>query len=316
MTPRVSATAAGSATCSLHVRWWYQSRSASTATRAISSMPAVSSHVACAPGNRVTTGVRMPSFMARRGLALLAGEEGAVGDDVLLHLGGAGADRRVALERVQARPRAAVDGVGPALGEEPRRSEQVDGELGERLGQVAPLELGERDLGPVLLALDDLGERPVVEQLRVLDVRERPGDPLADLGIAQGVRVGRLGGGDHGAQVGGHRDREPGGADTLVAERSHRDLPPLVFLAQTPVRWDAHVREPDLVEELVAGDVTDGTALDPRCVHVDDERGDALVLGAALDGAWVGPEEEEAPVGEVCGRDPDLLAVDDVLVAV
>src|SRR5256885_1831399 len=144
--------------------------------------------------------------------ALLGGEWGAVGDVVLRPLGSAGAVRRVARERVRARPRATVDGVGPALGEEPRRSEQVDGELGERLRQVAPLQLGERDLGPVLLALDDLRERPVVEQLRVLDVRARPGDPLADLGI--------------------------------------------------------------------------------------------------------GPEEEEPPVGEVGGRDPDLLSVDDVLVAV
>src|SRR2546430_15722129 len=110
-------------------------------------MPAVSSHFACARGNRVTTGVTTPSFMGSTSAALLAGQQGAVGDDVLLHLGGAGADGRVALERVQARPRATVDGVGSSFGEQPRRSEQVDSELGERLRQVAPLELGERDLG-------------------------------------------------------------------------------------------------------------------------------------------------------------------------
>ena len=62
MAPRASATSAGSATCSLQVRWWYPSRSASIATRAISSMPAVSSHWACARGSRVTAGVTMPSF--------------------------------------------------------------------------------------------------------------------------------------------------------------------------------------------------------------------------------------------------------------
>src|SRR5918995_3926130 len=247
---------------------------------------------------------------------LLAGEEGAVGDDVLLHLGGAGADRRVALERVQARPRAAVDGIGAALGEQPRRSEQVDRQLGERLSQVAPLQLRQRDLGPVLLALDDLGQRPVVEELRVLDVRERPGDALTDLGIAQRVRVGGLGGRDHRAQVRRHRDREPGGADALVPERAHRDLPALAFLAEPAVGRDAGVGEPHLVEELVAGDVADRAAFDPRRVHVDDKRGDALVLDAALDRLRVRPQQEQAPVGEMRRRDPDLLAIHCVLVAV
>src|SRR5205809_1393874 len=112
----------------------------------------------------------MPSFTGSTRVCLLAGEKGAVGDDVLLYLGGTGADRRVALERVEARPRAAVDGVGTALGEQSRRTEQVDRELGELLREVAPLELGQRHLGPVLLAADDLRERSVVEQLRVLDV--------------------------------------------------------------------------------------------------------------------------------------------------
>src|SRR5215207_4665729 len=247
---------------------------------------------------------------------LPGGEEGAVGDDVLLHLGGAGADRRVALERVQARPRAAVDGIGAALGEQPRRSEQVDRQLGERLSQVAPLQLRQRDLGPVLLALDDLGQRPVVEELRVLDVRERPGDALTDLGIAQRVGVGGLGGRDHRAQVRRHRDREPGGADALVPERAHRDLPALAFLAEPTVGRDAGVGEPHLVEELVAGDVADRAAFDPRRVHIDDERGDALVLGAALDCLRVRPQQEQAPVGEMRRRDPDLLAIHHVLVAV
>src|SRR5829696_8350774 len=58
------------------------------------------------------------------------------------------------------------------------RSQQVDGQLGQRLGQVAPLELGQWHLGPVGLALQHLGEGPVVEEPRVLDVRVGPGDAL------------------------------------------------------------------------------------------------------------------------------------------
>ena len=109
---------------------------------------------------------------------------------------------------------------------------------------------------------------------------------------------------------------EPGGPDPLATERAHRDLPALPFLAESVRGGDPCVGEPHLVEHLVADDVLDGPALDARRLHVDDERGDALVLRAALDGARVGAEQEEAPLGEVRRGDPDLLAVDDVLVAV
>ncbi len=46
------------------------------------------------------------------------------------------------------------------------------------------------------------------------------------------------------------------------------------------------------------------------------ERGDALVLRLPLDGGGVGAHEEEAPLGDVGRGDPDLLAVEDVVVAV
>ena len=76
-----------------------------------------------------------------------------------------------------------------------------------------------------------------------------------------------------------------------------------------------HVAEVDLVEHLVARHVSDWPDLDPRGLEVDDEGGDAFVLGAALDGRRVGAEEEESPLGQMGGRDPDLLAVDHVVVA-
>src|SRR5262249_35844966 len=137
--------------------------------RAASSIPASASHDACDPGTRVKTGVTMPSCMGSVLVPLLAGEQCAVGDDVLLDLGRAGPDRRVALEAVETRPVAAVDGVGTPLGQQPVRTEHVDRELGQGLREMAPLQLRERHLGPVLLALDDLRECAVVEQLGELD---------------------------------------------------------------------------------------------------------------------------------------------------
>src|ERR1700722_19882746 len=75
--------------------------------------------------------------------ARLAGHgDGPVGDDVLLNLGGAAADGRVALEGVEAGPLAPVDRVGTAARQGAGRTEQVDGELGQRLGHGGPRELG------------------------------------------------------------------------------------------------------------------------------------------------------------------------------
>ena len=85
---------------------------------------------------------------------------------------------------------------------------------------------------------------------------------------------------------------------------------------EAAVERDHRVVEEDLVEHLLAGHVADRAGLDPRGVHVDDEGGDALVLGPPLDGGGIGPQQEEPPAGQVGGRDPDLLAVDHVGVAV
>src|SRR6516165_6598932 len=102
---------------------------------------------------QVARAVSLTAYARRSGSgARLAGHgDGPVRDDVLLYLGGAAADGRVALEGEQPRPFAAVHRVGPALGEHTGRSEQIDGELGHRLRHLRPRQLGEGDLGPVLL---------------------------------------------------------------------------------------------------------------------------------------------------------------------
>src|SRR4051812_4041649 len=56
----------GTATCSLHVQWWYPSRSAAWTTATTSPNVADSSHCAWARGKSVSTGVTMPSFTRRK----------------------------------------------------------------------------------------------------------------------------------------------------------------------------------------------------------------------------------------------------------
>ena len=87
---------------------------------------------------------------------------------------------------------------------------------------------------------------------------------------------------------------------------------PAVALVAEPV-LDRHldVGEEDLVELRLAGDLAERAHLDAGRVHVDDQVREVPVarrLGVAL-------RDEDAEVGDVRERRPDLLAVDDVDVA-
>ena len=134
-------------------------------------------------------------------------------------------------------------------------------------------------------------------------------------GSSRAVRVHRPRGGDHRPEIGGHRDRQPRGPHPLVPERAHRDLPPLVVAPEAAVDGDAGVGEEDVVQHGVAGEVADRPAFDAGRLDVDDERGDALVLGVAFERGGIGTEEEQTEAREVGGADPRLLAVHDVVVA-
>ena len=98
----------------------------------------------------------------------------------------------------------------------------------------------------------------------------------------------------------------------LEAERRQRDPPPLAHAAQPHRVGDAHVGEEHLVERSAAAHLLDRAHLDPGQVHRDDEGRHALVLGHVD----VGAGDQLAPGREQGAGAPDLLPVDDPLVAV
>ena len=110
-----------------------------------------------------------------------------------------------------------------------------------------------------------------------------------------------------------HRDRLARAADALLAERAHRDEPAVALVAEPVADRDLHVGEEHLAEQRVAGDLADRADVDAGQLHVDDERGDALVLAAARDRGRVGAERNSPHFAICAERDPDLLAVDDVV---
>ena len=99
---------------------------------------------------------------------------------------------------------------------------------------------------------------------------------------------------------------------TLVHQRGHRDAPAVAGVADAVAVGDAHVGHVDLVELRLAGDLHERPDLDPGRVHVEGEVREALVLRDVR----VRARDEHPAVGHVRERVPDLLAVDDPLVAV
>ena len=106
----------------------------------------------------------------------------------------------------------------------------------------------------------------------------------------------------------------------MVAADSPRSKPssvmatahPLLTPPTTSSFGQRRVGEVDLVELGLARDHLDRSHLDAGLAHVDQEEADPLVLRRV----GVGAGEDEDVVGEVAGGRPDLLAVDDPLVAV
>ena len=106
--------------------------------------------------------------------------------------------------------------------------------------------------------------------------------------------------------------RTPADRIALVHQGRERDLPALADRAQALAVGDAHVGEEHLVEMRGAGDLLDRADLDARRPHVDEEIGEPLVLRRRE----VGARHQHAEIAVLRARGPDLLAVDDPVLAV
>ena len=98
----------------------------------------------------------------------------------------------------------------------------------------------------------------------------------------------------------------------LVHQRGHRDAPAVADVSEPVLVRDAGVGEVDLVELGLPGQLAQRSGLDAWAVHVDDEVGQALVLGHVRVAAC----EQQSPAGPVREARPDLLPVDHPVVAV
>ena len=149
--------------------------------------------------------------------------------------------------------------------------------------------------------------RAPAEPLDQLETREALRELLAEHGIC--VRAGAL----RERHDVTPADASPA-ADHRPLVREHRvgDAPPFVDRPEPARVGNGHVREEHLVEVRHAVDLAQRPDLDAGRVHVEEERGDALVLRRIE----IRAREQEAPIAVMRARRPDLLAVHDPLLAI
>ena len=99
---------------------------------------------------------------------------------------------------------------------------------------------------------------------------------------------------------------------SLVHQSGDRDLPAFTYLTESLRVRNANVGEEDFVEVRPARNLTDGLHLDPRRRHIDPEEGQPLVLGKSR----IVTCKQDPVLRVVCSRRPDLLTVDEPIVAV
>src|SRR6185437_1827737 len=138
-------------------------------------------------------------------------------------------------------------------------------------------------------------------QVRIGDA---PLDVAADISLGDLVQA---------AQVGAAEGSAPRIAALSVAlelQQALSDGPATMERTHQILFGDLHVGEEGLAERRVAADQTDRPRLDSRRLHVDQEKGNAFVLARV-----VGADQAETPIGILRTRGPDLLAVDEEVIA-
>ena len=98
----------------------------------------------------------------------------------------------------------------------------------------------------------------------------------------------------------------------LELEQTHRHFPALTGFADDKAALGGGVVEEHLVELGGAGELLDRPDRDAGLIERHEEKTQSLVTR----GPRLGAAQHKCPLGDVCQRRPDLLAVDDPLVAV
>ena len=151
---------------------------------------------------------------------------------------------------------------------------------------------------------------PFAEHLQHLGVDPHLGRHLADAGVVGHAPLPHLG--QHALDGARHPGRAQAQVQALGRQGRHRHRPSVANGAHPAGVGHPHPVEQHLVEGGAARHLPHRADGDPGRAHVDKEGRAPLVLGDVP----VGAGQEDAPVGVVGGRRPDLVAGDQPAVAV
>ncbi len=212
-------------------------------------------------------------------------------------------------------PGVGIDAVRGAVDQGGVRAEDGERGGGERLLDLPQHDLVDRALEPGVSGGQGVADAVVPLVAEHLEADVRASERRADLGIVDRGAVAPPRGPclldqpiEHHPQD--HLTSEPVPA-ALVGQGVHRDRPAAVQLAEQVLARDHDVGEVDLAELRVAGRLDQRTDLDPGRRHVDEQVRDPAVAA----GVRFGAGEHGAPLGVGGERRPDLVAVDDEVVA-
>ena len=193
---------------------------------------------------------------------------------------------------------------------EPLLAEYFHDQVGAHLRDIRPeiLEDGhQRVIAHARLTLSrDPAHRQVIG-LRAHRVADKAG---AQIGI-----------GDATFGIGTHpllRERQQGNAFTTTfgeavefeLEQALGDAPALVHFADEILLGHLHGVQEHLAEMGRSADERDRASFDALALHVDQQEGDAALLRTGI-----GADERETPVGMIGARGPDLLPLDQIMIA-
>src|SRR5690606_19917824 len=299
MPPSASRIGAASRPASASAAWTCAQRSAGTPARSSSSRAAASRIIEYSSG---ATKARVVASGEAFVFIVLA--EKLPGGDVALDLVGTGVDRGLAQVAV---------GRGHAGGRKAVHAEDARLQFGDVLLQVRADDLEQRGIEVIPDALLQSAEHLQVHQLDAGEPRLERGQSPRDGGILEHRSAVAHRGGGQPAQQRELALAEAHAAEVqpLVLEQVLGAGPAAPFRADEVLDGNPHLVEPDLVDLVVPVEGDDGPDLDTGAAQVHEQEADPVLLARSVGSA----HQAEDPVGEMRRRGPDLLAVDDVVVA-
>ncbi|CAI8235022.1 MAG: Uncharacterised protein [Alphaproteobacteria bacterium] len=106
--------------------------------------------------------------------------------------------------------------------------------------------------------------------------------------------------------------RDPGNTRALIAEQKFGNGPPLILFTDKIFGRHTHIGQKHFIDFMAAINGDDRLHFNARCVHIDEQEGNAFLRLALAAGA----HKAEHPIGMLRQSGPNLMAINDIFIAI